>query len=393
MKCIHCGSDTKYKDRTSNGGRCASCRHPFAFEPKTDTLGVADGMFDRAIKDVSADHTLFFTEHQLYYELNRRLLARKKFGCGSSAVIFLAAGGAAAAARYLEEVSGAAMPLAVGATGAALTLAAVTSAGAAKTPRRKRAKPKHVKVPFGTFLAQYLHKWVAVHGEIPKLLPPVNEQMRAAAAAAGLAGSAGNLPPDVTAYSFDRALITERADMAAMLVANRFHFENNCAILSFDKQYPEASRFTTILGMLRLNPRLMVFTVHDATQEGVMLAPSLRRDDWFTDPQTRIIDLGLRPRHAQDSNMVLAERETPREMPSAITQMLPPEEADWLAEGYRAHLSALRPARLMRAVYQGFARANEMSGDGGSDVGGFIWIDSYGTTGGGGDIYAADSFG
>src|SRR5688500_9744041 len=75
MRCIHCGSDTKYKDRRTIN-RCSACQHPFAFEPKTQMVGgvgIADGLFERVIKDVSGDGTVFFTEKQLWYEFNRRV--------------------------------------------------------------------------------------------------------------------------------------------------------------------------------------------------------------------------------------------------------------------------------------------------------------------------------
>ena len=63
----------------------------------------------------------------------------------------------------------------------------------------------------------------------------------------------------------------------------------------------------------------------------------------------------------------------------------------WLERGNTAELAALRPARLMRAIYQGFARAGQIGADPGSDTLAdtpLIWIHD-----GGADVYAADSFG
>src|SRR5690242_8377983 len=82
MKCIYCGTENTYKDRAANRQGCKSCRHPFAFEPKTDPFQISDTLFARAIKDVSADATLAFTPRQLWYEVNRVLLARKIPSCG-----------------------------------------------------------------------------------------------------------------------------------------------------------------------------------------------------------------------------------------------------------------------------------------------------------------------
>ena len=93
MKCIHCNSDTTYRVRSGNGGRCGSCKHPFAFEPKTDALKVTDGLFLRAIKDVSGDNAIFFTEAQLWYEFNRRLLRKKVAVSGGSVLIGVSGAG------------------------------------------------------------------------------------------------------------------------------------------------------------------------------------------------------------------------------------------------------------------------------------------------------------
>jgi hypothetical protein len=77
-----------------------------------------------------------------------------------------------------------------------------------------------------------------------------------------------------------------------------------------------------------------------------------------------------------------------------LRDLLSAAEIAWLEAGNSAELAALRPARLMKAIYQGFARANRSdlastSGDAsaGGDVG-FIWIHDSGA-----HVYAADSFG
>src|SRR5256714_14539329 len=109
------------------------------------------------------------------------------------------------------------------------------------------------------------------HGNPEKLLPAVDRNPPPAQA----------LPPDVTSYSFDRAVVTDRAETAAMLVANNFHFENDCAVLSLDG-YPGAMA-PTILEMLKRNPQLHVFGVHDASPQGCLLPLQLRGPNWFPD--------------------------------------------------------------------------------------------------------------
>ncbi|HLV80409.1 MAG TPA: hypothetical protein VKT32_09005 [Chthonomonadaceae bacterium] len=367
MKCIHCGSNSTYAVRRSNGGRCGACKHPFAFEPKTDPLGIADGAFQKMIQNVSGEGKLFFTEKQLWYEFNRQILKKRVASCGASTAVLVCG---LLLAWALRPVG----PAVLGMAFAALCLMATT-----RSTRPKPTTPLYARMPQSQFQGSYLSKWMHAHGPIEKLMMPP-------------ARSTGSFPssvaPDVTAYSFDRVLVTEHADTAAMLVANNFHFENNCAILSLDG-YPY-DRFDTILEMLRRNPLLKVFVLHDATPEGCNMALSLRDTRWFPDPAIRIIDLGLRPLHAQQARMVLL-KEAPRPLPPTGRSTLTAPELAWLAEGNRAEVAAVRPAKLMRAVYQGFARANQMGSEAEdvySDTGVAIWIYDSNV-----DIYASDSFG
>jgi hypothetical protein len=79
VKCIRCGTDNNLRDRTDNFGRCKNCHHPFAFESATvrdPNLNFTDPFFAKAIEDISANKTLFFTPKQLAYFLDRRLKKR-----------------------------------------------------------------------------------------------------------------------------------------------------------------------------------------------------------------------------------------------------------------------------------------------------------------------------
>jgi hypothetical protein len=364
MKCIHCGSDSNYKTRKGNGGRCGACRHPFAFEPRENRLSMTDRRFERVIRNVSGDGSVAFTERQLWYELNRNLW-RGRFWRAPW-------GGVAAASGLGGIVStiafGAIWPLAAGAAGIAL--------GAIMSRRGPRRAPGEPRLDYGRFLSECLGPWTRAHVEILRMLPPPAPRPELVKR---------ETEPDLTAYSFDRALVTDGAETAAMLVANNFHFENNCAILSADG-YPYDLR-ETVMGMLRRNPELKVFAVHDATAAGCALPQTLREERWFPDHAIRIVDLGLRPHHVQRLNLFTPPG-TARVLPSEQRANLAPEEVAWLEQGHTAEAAALRPARLMRAIYQGFARAGQVgAADSGGD-GGIIWFYD-----GGADVYAADSFG
>ena len=372
MKCIHCSTDNTYKDRTGSGSRCKSCGHPIAFEPKTDVFQMSDTLFAGAIKDVSADGTLAFTPRQLWYEINRRLLARKTMSCGKSTAGVIIFAVLLPQVRHLPAI-----------TLTMLLLPCVLMAAAAQKKPRPTG-PRYPKMTFDAFEG-YLHKWTVTHGAITKMLPvPARRD--------GAKSFGQQAAPDVTAYSFDRALVTEHADIAAMLVANNFHFENNCAILSLDG-YPFQAA-DTIKEMLGRNPNLKVFALHDATIPGTQMSAALRSPSWFPDKAIRMIDLGLRPLHVIKGGLIgLAN--PPVKFPVGTTSTsLTPEEITWLEQGNTAELHALRPNKLMRAVYQGFARAGQTDdttvGDDGVIIygGPSIWIYD-----GGMDVYAADSFG
>jgi hypothetical protein len=375
MKCIHCGSDTKGKDRKSNGGKCGKCYHRFAFEPTTDPLKITDGLFKKMVTDVSADESLFFTDRQLWYEFNRRILRKfpnvpggYKWGaaaCGVGGVILAFA---VTPPLFLAGIAG-----------------AVTCGVVGARNGRKSLATRVVRVDWNTFLEKYLSRYIDAHGQQSKMI-------RTDASRSALGPVRGNItPPDLSAYSFDRALITDHAAVAQMLVANRFHFENNCAILSFDQKFPDAGRFATIRDMLRRNPRLAVYALHDASVTGVLMAGELHGSDWFPEAGVRVIDLGLRPKHVMGSGAFVLERRGPVTPSMEVRAALAPEEVAWLAGGFTAETAALRPARLMRAIYQGFARTARVGDDGAviiSDSGSGVWVHD-----GGADVYAADSFG
>jgi len=375
MQCIRCETDSKYKDRKT-GAYCRGCGEKFAFEPKTDRWSVSDGMFKRVIDDISSKGTLYFTEKQIYYEFNRRLRKRMSGGVAGG----IAIGAVSTIGSVVFAVANMSFfPLVFGVCGVGAGVAYVIES-------RKRASSRLAAISFPTFTSGYLTRWIEAHGEIDKLL-------KAAAIGPKDPRSSASMPTDLSAYSFDRALVTGSREIAAMLVANRFHFENNCAILSYDG-YPDHV-FDTVMSMLRRNPNLTVYTVHNASYAGMRLAGHMRDDTWFPDRAVRIVDLGLRPQHAIKLKLI-ALQEASGASDTSTTAARTPEETKWLADGFFVDLAALRPAQLMRAIYQGFARANRdlqtaTMGDDGiliySDPGG-PWVSDPGA-----DVYASDSFG
>ena len=255
------------------------------------------------------------------------------------------------------------------------------AAGVGIHVRGKRfPKMRTPKVSFEEFHGKYLMPWTDVHGTIEKLLPE----------SPTIPGPSASAASDLTAYSFDRAVVTRRRDIAAMLVANRFHFENNCAVLSTDG-YPDHI-VETVMTMLRRNPKLTVYAVHDASISGCELPAELRGEAWFPDASVRIVDLGLRPNHAIKLEMILLPHRA--DAAPASRMDLSAGEIAWLEQGWTAELAAMRPAKLMRAMYVGIARASQAAA--GSDSGDIVIIgggDGPWISDGGADIGAPDSFG
>jgi hypothetical protein len=142
-----------------------------------------------------------------------------------------------------------------------------------------------------------------------------------------------------------------------MLVANNFHFENNCAVLSIDG-YPFGIR-DTVMTMLRRNPDLQVFALHDASVTGSALPLTLRNDDWFPDTNVKVLDLGLSPRHAKAMRLFAVDGGI-QDPPAEVREVLTEGELAWFRKGLVAEVAVLRPARLIRAIYQGFGRGAEL---------------------------------
>ena len=159
-------------------------------------------------------------------------------------------------------------------------------------------------------------------------------------------------------------MICDRERTADILLANNFHFENNCAVLSVDG-YPEA-QFETVRAMLKRNPRLRVFALHDATPKGCRLAHTLATDsDWFAG-QVPVTDVGLRPRQAQAFRGMFLPRGA---QPVAAGGGLSASDAAWLS-AQSLELAVIRPEQVLKRLYKALNRKDDddvsSSGDGSS---------------------------
>jgi hypothetical protein len=337
VKCIKCSHDSKAKERP--GGVCPSCGTRFAFDPQAGDP-FTDPAFAAAIERVSSGGAVRFTEDHLYYELARvhgkRQSPAAVWVIGAIVLAFVGGG-------VLWAVVGSPMVIIGPALLAALMLV-----------RAVTAKP----VPLATLprdmFQRLWQKWSGAHGTPPKLiastavLPPRDDAARA-------------LPKELGTYSFDRAVVCDRQETVDMLLANNFHFENNCAVLSVGG-YPHAV-FPQVLQMLRRNPKIEVYALHDASLDGVGLARMLASSpEWFKGIG-RVTDVGLSVAHAQEMRGLWL-----RSSDSSLlgtTDRVGPEELAWLTV-YRLELASVRPEQVIKRLFRAMTQpgtAFEYQGD------------------------------
>lgn len=319
MKCVQCGTDTKKKDRPA--GTCPKCAHPFTFDP-TNGDELTDAAFAAALTRVGAQGKVRFTEAHLVQEL-RRVGARRRRGCNA---FFSAFEGLFRALGLVWGPN------------------AATEGGPLNDPAR---------------LHVYIMRWLKFNGPLPGLIQSRPQP----------AGLSAEMLEELRSYSFDRAVITDQREIVDTLVANRFHFENNCAVLTAGG-YPRHS-FDVLRDMLRRNPNILVLVVHDATPDGCRLAHTLRHSpEWFKGIG-RVVDVGLRPAHAR----FFPGLEQPPRQPGPVTPGggILPAEAEWLALN-RLDLTVIRPEQLVKRLYRAIVETESRDSGSGSSGGDEVLI-------------------
>ncbi|MDY6803285.1 MAG: hypothetical protein SXA11_05695 [Cyanobacteriota bacterium] len=425
MKCVNCGTDNILKERTSNSGRCKNCNHVFAFDPQAGSK-FTDVFFDRSLKAIAYDNTLFFTRKQLVYSLEKRLRRKSSSNSPGACVIigiFITVFGrlwiigiplsilGAISGSVTQDFSSETRKLyaaivqllgfltVVGSIIYSLTLAGsnqmkfllfLIGIGVGlfliyfgqRQRNRSNYRSQKFKIVTPEAVNNWLGRWTGINGSVEKMLPPPREESNNI-----------EVSSDISAYSFDRLLVCESADIAQFLIANNFHFEHNCAVLSITG-YPE-SIFSTVMKMLRRNRDLKVYAFHNASPRGVSLIDRLRTSsNWFVNNEVVIYDLGLLPRHIFSSKNMFALKSSEsaaaaQEMPAAVRESLSADEIAWLEAGNYVELESFSPRRLLQVVSRGIANSQSISRGGSWDE------DEGGTLASSDDYYlfVSDSFG
>jgi hypothetical protein len=442
MKCIQCNTDNNLRDRNDNQGNCKYCGHAFAFEPTTmEKIKFTDPFFAKLINDISTNNTLYFTPRQFLYMLNRRL-ERKNFsllgmiffyiffsiwttgfvggllsiiigriafplvlvlynlGCifylfklsnsetssyktrQSSAkgliilgIIIILVG--MLISLNIDNLIGFLLGILIG--GLAIRMGIVQKRQAMKKPHS-----------FLINMAQtntWLNQWRRANGQVSLLLTQKPSLLKSNT-------PNNNQPSEVTAYSFDRLIVCESDEIAQMLIANNFHFEHNCAILSISG-YPQ-HLFDTIMTMLRRNPELKVFTLHNCSPAGMKIIHQLRIDPiWFVNSNVTIIDIGLSPRQIIDAGKSMFVLNTSvsakqaQNLDPEIRQNLSSEELHWLDAGNFVELESFSPQKLIRILQRSFANSEQRISENESN----LLSPEIGDGADGYLFYAIDSFG
>ncbi|MFP4438302.1 MAG: hypothetical protein ACLFVO_13735 [Chloroflexaceae bacterium] len=193
-------------------------------------------------------------------------------------------------------------------------------------------RPPLAYAHFAELLQAYTDRW----GTPPGLLTPTEPpQFR-------LLGDA----PDLTNYGLSRLLICQDTEIAGMLLANLFHMETSCAVLSLAAATPLPDALRT---MLQRTPEAGVYLLHDAGAEGVALAAQVRARLELPDT-IPLMPIGLRPAHALRLHL-FATRTPPvvieqQDWPTSLTS----RERAWIEAGWCAEVAAVKPARLLLAL-------------------------------------------
>ena len=437
MKCINCGTDNKLKDRTATKGRCIKCNHPFVFEPTSmGTAKITDSMFSKTLADISASYTLYFTPKQLLYFLDSRV--RKKafqpigfwflylflnvwvtgfvggftaafipnsvlvvnlvYQAGTIWYLFnntnssrLNNASRKASAKTLQRLGVVILVVGISASLFVLnyfpvfSIVVILGLLSIFLGTRQLGKVENLPQQFlfsSIDLDRWLIKWQQINGKVDKVLTSQQEQI-----------APTSINPDITAYSFDRLVVCDSANIAQLLIANNFHFENNCAILSITG-YPQ-SIFNTTMEMLRRNPDLKVYAIHDCSSKGVNLVHHLRTSEkWFLNSNVTIIDLGLLPRQIIASQGKMFTRfssqlkDEAKKLSVDICQSLTADELAWLHTGNFVELESFSPQKLIQVLRHGISGSLNLESDDSS----IILIGDSGINSGN-DIYMVENFG
>jgi hypothetical protein len=427
MKCIKCSAENDFQEQTASIDRCKNCQHPFAFTANSipPTTRLNDFFFAQLLDEISAKKTLFFTPHQFYYLLNKRLISSKsKVSLPQDlfkylvlgplliiAIIFLGA--------YILRLSTdlpittSTILISIYTLGMVITIAQ-SSISHRFNRRDRQTKAKTLKILAGLLLLvglpisiatqsllgitttlgaglmaillnleqqrqqhriadnflisknqfeEYWSRWIAINGEPVKIL----SQKPMALLPPSPNSETTNYRFEAKTYQFDRVVVCNRTAVAQLLIRNNFQSENSCAILTIDG-YP-ADTFATTLALLYQNPKLQVYALHDASPHGIKMIYHLRREEmWFPNTTIPIIDVGIMPRQVMN-NLDLSTghskkvAQAARRLPPTVRDSLLPAELKWLDMGCYIDLESFSSQQIIQILQRAINESSQLNSD------------------------------
>jgi hypothetical protein len=211
-----------------------------------------------------------------------------------------------------------------------------------------------VSIGLGEF-ENMLERWISVHGQPPDRLAPRTF-------ADGVRDD--DLAREIEDYAFENLVVCDDDGIVDVLLANGFHVDNRCAVLSVSG-YPDHA-FEALMPLLRRHPPARVFAVHDADPEGCKLAARIADDPrWFAGVEAvEVIDAGLRPADATPFRGLFLEGS----VMSAAAENTSLEEREWLSK-FHLELEAVRPRALLGVLANVVRHGIEARQDGAKDRG------------------------
>jgi hypothetical protein len=347
MKCIYCSANSNYKSRQANGGACGSCHRRFAFEPKVERDKLTDQKFKNVVDAVSDRGSLKFTSDHLSYELARRKATVRWLPVGAS-VMFVSFFVALLAASPVVLI--------------AWVCAIPVVFAALRWYSTYRLRHAHIA---DVHDVPYLQsRWAQAHGPIAGLITRQEASQLAEV----------SIEPNPY-YSFARLVVTDTRATAALLLANKFHIENECAVLCIDG-FPLLN-WHDMVALLRTNPNLDITLVHDATAAGCTLPSRIRQPEWFPEEVFHCVDAGLRPNQARRLNLPTLQAKSTSQIGADLSHLTAKDLA-LLKRGHHTELTALTPRRLMTSITRNFTLLSAARSDpemaGASNATGSTWF-------------------
>ena len=210
----------------------------------------------------------------------------------------------------------------------------------ARRARRRRlfhrlTRRAHVSIDDRTF-ASLLARWIRAYGFPQGRLDPNGFAVDV---------RAGQRATDAAEYGFERLLVCDSDDIVDLLLANGFHGDHKCAVLSASG-YP-AWAYELLMPRFREAPPASIVVLHDADVAGCRLAGEVKSGSrWFGGVENvEVVDAGLRPGDATRFRGVYLDGSAA----DVLTDRVLVDEAKWLAK-HRLELEAAPPRALLAVL-------------------------------------------